>query len=302
MAQDVEIIADDGNLCGEGPLWDPLRERLVWLDIEGSLVFQYRPSTGEKQVIGRDLMVGGVALNHGGDLVLGGATGLHLWSRQSAYRTIASEFAGEPLCFNDLIAGPRGQVYAGTIHWGPNGMEKHGCLVRCDPDGSLSIEDEGVELANGLGFSPDDRTLYFTDSTARTIHAYDVDAATGALSGRRVFVRVSSDEGVPDGLTVDREGFVWSAQWYGGSVARYDPDGRIERRIALPVRQVSSVAFGGADFTDLYVTTAANSWTSSYAPAGYDFRAPNIGGALYRIRTDIQGRSEHVARLTPPTA
>jgi sugar lactone lactonase YvrE len=120
-------------------------------------------------------------------LVFGGATGLHVRSRQSEYRTIASELHGDPLCVNDIIAGPRGQVYAGTFHWGPNGMEKHGRLVRCDPDGSLVIEDEGIEHANGLGLSPDDRTLYFTDSTARSISVYDVDPANGGLSGRRRF-------------------------------------------------------------------------------------------------------------------
>jgi sugar lactone lactonase YvrE len=298
MGHDVEIVADDGNLCGEAPLWDPGRNRLVWLDYEAGLVFQHTPATGDTQVISRDLLVGGIALNQGGRLVFGGATGLHVWSRQSDYRTIASRLHGEPLCVNDILAGPRGQVYAGTFHWGPDGMEKHGCLFRCDPDGSLVIEDEGIELANGLGLGPDDRTLYFTDSTARSIYAYDVDPATGSLSGRRLFVRVPSDEGVPDGLTVDRQGFVWSAQWYGGRVVRYDPDGRIERSIGLPAQQVSSLAFGGHDSTDIYVTTAASSWKSPYAPPGYDFHAPNIGGALYRIRTDIQGRPEYVARLS----
>jgi D-xylonolactonase len=167
--------------------------------------------------------------------------------------------------------------------------------VRCDPDGSLAIEDEGIDLANGLGLAPDDRTLYFTDSTARSIFAYDVDPATGGLSRKRLFVRVPAAEGVPDGLTVDREGHVWSAQWYGGCVVRYDPDGTVERRIALPVKQVSSLAFGGDDYADLYVTSAANAWTSPYAPPGYDFHAPNTGGALYRIRTDCRGRPEHVA-------
>jgi D-xylonolactonase len=295
MAHNVEIVANDGNLCGEAPLWDPAGRRLVWLDYETGLVFEHIPETGLTRVISRGLMVGGIALGRGGRLVFGGATGLHLWSRQAEYRTIAAELAGEPLCVNDIIAGPRGEVYAGTFYWGPTGMEKPGRLVRCDPDGSLAIEDEGIELANGLGLAPDDRTLYFTDSTARSIFAYDVDPATGGLSRKRLFVRVPAAEGVPDGLTVDRAGHVWSAQWYGGCVVRYDPDGTVERRIALPVKQVSSLAFGGDDYADLYVTSAANAWTSPYAPPGYDFHAPNTGGALYRIRTDCRGRPEHVA-------
>ena len=161
----------------------------------------------------------------------------------------------------------------------------------------MRVVDEGVEIANGLGLSPDDRTLYFADSARRVIYAYDADPATGDLSRRRVFVQVPRDEGLPDGLTVDREGFVWCAQWYGGQVVRYDPDGKVERRIAMPVRQVSSVIFGGDDLTDLYITTAADPWPSPLAPPGYDFSATNVGGSLYRLRTDIQGRPDHRAAL-----
>src|SRR5207247_7061215 len=136
--------------------------------------------------------------------------------------------------------------------------------------------EEGVELANGLGFSPDNRTLYFTDSAARKIYAYDVQPETGRLSNRRIFASVTADEGLPDGLTVDAEGFVWSAQWYGSQVVRYDPDGKVERRIAMPITQVSSVAFGGENLTDLYITSAGGSWASQLAPPGYNFDAPNI--------------------------
>jgi D-xylonolactonase len=295
MDRIAEVVADDGNLCGEGPIWDSSEKRLLWVDNEACLVFELGPATGGGRVISRGLMVAGIALNRDGRLVFCGATGLHLWGGPADCRTLGGEFAGGPPCFNDLVAGPRGEVYAGTIHWGPEGMERPGRLYRCAADGSWSVEDEGFELANGLGFSPDDRPLYCTDSTARRIYAYDVDAASGRLSGRRVFVSVPLEEGIPDGLTVDRQGFVWSAQWYGGQVVRYDPDGRVERRIGLPMRQVSSVAFGGDDLTDLYVTTAANSWKSPHAPPGYEFDAGNMGGPLYRLRTEIQGRPEHLA-------
>lgn len=298
MEQEVEIVADDGNLCGEGPIWDPARKRLLWVDNEACLVFELHPATGVRRVISRDLMVAGIALNADGRLVFGGATGLHLWSEAGDRRTIAAEFAGEPLCFNDISAGPDGAVYGGTIHWGPAGMERHGRLYRIAADGTPAVADEGYELANGLGFSPDDRTLYVTDSSARRIYAYDFDPATGRLSGRRVFVSIPATEGLPDGLTVDRQGFVWSAQWYGGCIVRYDPAGHVERRIRLPMRQVSSLAFGGEDCTELYITTAANSWKSRYAPPDHDFDAANMGGPLYRLRTEIQGRPEHVASLS----
>ncbi|HOA72150.1 MAG TPA: SMP-30/gluconolactonase/LRE family protein [Phycisphaerae bacterium] len=297
MAYHIEQVANTNDKCGEAPTWDAANNRVLWVDNESSFVHALSLDTGQVTRISTGLMVSGVALNTKGGYVFAGATGLHVWRGQDDYRTVISEFAGESLYFNDILADPSGRVYAGTLYWGGNGMEKFGKLYLVKPDGSAEIVDEGIELSNGLGFSPDNRTLYYTDSFARRIYAYDVDTASGRLSNRRVFVQVPSDEGLPDGLTVDAEGFVWSAQWYGGQVVRYDPQGKVERRIAMPMMQVSSCLFGGPNLTDLYVTTAANSWEGPYAPPGYNFKAANIGGPLYRVRLDIQGKPDYAADL-----
>src|SRR5207244_12405723 len=116
---------------------------------------------------------------------------------------------------------------------------------------------------------------------------------TGEFTRKRSVVKVAATEGIPDGLTVDADGFVWCALWYGEQCVRYDLDGKPEQRISMPVRQISSVAFGGSALTDLYVTSAADSWRSELAPPGYDFNASNMGGALYRIKMDIKGIPEH---------
>jgi len=295
MADNLEIIANDGNRCGEGPIWDGAKGRLLWTDIESDLVYEFVPATGEKRIISWDMNVAGIGLNRTGELVFAGAGGLHLWRGPGDYRTVITGHEGETLAFNDLIVDPQGRVYAGTVYWGPNGMEKRGKLYLIETDGTARVVDEGIELANGLGFSPDARTLYFADSAARAIYAYDVAEETGALSNRRVFVRVPDTEGIPDGLTVDADGCVWSAQWYGSQIVRYDPDGAVERRVRLPITQVSSVAFGGENWNDLYITTAGESWPSHLAPPGYDFQTLNVGGALYRLRLDVQGRPEYRA-------
>jgi D-xylonolactonase len=285
----LEIVAQDNNLCGEAPIWDATRNRLLWVDLGRNLVYEH--ASGATRILHRDLMVSGLALNADGGLVFAGATGVHLRTPDGAVRTIVADF------FNDILPDPRGRLYAGTLHWGADGLEKPGELYLIEGPGKARVVDEGIEIANGLGFSPDDRTLYFADSARRVIYAYDVDAPTGSLSHRRVFVRIPGDEGLPDGLTVDRDGFVWCAQWYGAQVVRYDPDGRVERRIPMPVRQVSSVTFGGPELTDLYITTAADPWPSSLAPPGYDPKAPNQGGSLYRFRVDVQGRPDFRAAL-----
>ena len=300
MEGELEVVARDNNRCGEGPIWDPARGRLIWNDLSSNLVYQFIPRTGEKTVISRELMVSGIALNRTGELVFAGSGGLHLWSGEGCYRTIVSEDRGQPLCFNDMIADPRGRIYAGTCFWGPGGMERPGCLYLIDTGGTCRIVDEGIQLSNGLGFSPDNGTLYSSDSAAPAIYAYDVETATGRLSRKRLFVRVSREDGIPDGLTVDREGFVWCAMWYGAQVVRYAPDSRVERRIRMPVTQVSSIAFGGEDWRDLYITTAAETWASPLAPPGHDFSAPNTGGSLYRLRVDVQGKPEHLANFPWP--
>ena len=292
----IELICDEKNLCGEGPLWDARSGRLIWNDCASSLLFEYWPGEQRHRTIGRGLMIAGEALNHDGRLVVCGATGLHLWKEQDQFVTLASQHEGEVLVFNDMIAGPDGGVYAGTLYWDERGMTKHGKLYHISPAGKIQIVDDRLELANGLGFSPDGRTLYFADSAARTIWAYDVDRRDGSLRNKRIFVRVGDDEGIPDGLTVDAEGFVYSAQWYGGQVVRYDPDGHVQRRIKLPVTQVSSVAFGGAELCELYVTTAADPWPSALRPRGFDTSAPS-GGGLFRIRVETPGVNEHIARL-----
>ncbi len=294
MQYEVETVADYRNVCGEAPTWDPRTRKLLWVDNESSLVYELDAATGRSQVISRNLHVGAIALTRGTAYLFGGNGGLHVWRGQDDYRTVVAADGDIPLQFNDMIAGPTGAVYGGTMYWGPSGMERYGKLYLISPSGSLQVQDDGIEVSNGLGFSPDDRTLYYADSTARQIYAYDVER-TGALSNRRTLVQVTTDEGIPDGLTVDAEGFIWCAHWYGGEVVRYDPEGNVERRLKMPARQVSSVMFGGRDLTDLYVTSAANAWASTYAPPGFDPKASNIGGALYRVRLDVRGREEHRA-------
>lgn len=297
MQYEVEVLAPDGNKCGEAPTWEPDAGCIVWTDNASDLVYRLDPRSRAKSIISRGLSVNGIALNRPGEFVFAGATGIHVWRGPGQVRTIATEHDGETLVFNDIIAAPGGRVYGGTQYWGAEGMIRTGKLYRFDPDGSVHVMDEGIQASNGLGFSPDDRTLYYADTTARKIYAYDVGASDGSLSRRRVFVDVPAEDGIPDGLTVDTQGCVWCAMWYGGQIVRYDPEGGVERRIRMPVAQVSSVLFGGADYTDLFVTSAGQLWKGPFAPPGFDFNAPNVGGSLYRIRMDVQGRPEHRAAL-----
>lgn len=296
----LEIIAE-GDKLGEAPFWDAEHNRLLWSDVYTSTVHAFNPATREKSVFHAGHMVFGLIPHRDGGLVVTGATGMQYVRPGGEARSIVTEHRGDALFLNDSIADTKGRVYAGTVYWGPNGLVKRGHLFLVDTDGTAKIVDSGMGMSNGLGFSPDNKTLYFTDSYDHVIYAYDVDADTGELSNKRTFVKVPREAGLPDGMTVDAEGNVWSALWFGSRVVCYDPDGKVKTAIELPIRQVASVMFGGRDLDELYITSSSVPFKSlELAPEGYDFDATNYGGALYRVRPGVRGRVENWANIRPP--
>jgi D-xylonolactonase len=293
----IEIVADEKNRYGESPCWDAVAGRLLWVDNFSGDLYSHVPATRSTRQIAAGIPLNAVAVNHDGRLVIAGASGILLRDESGRMERVIAEHDGEQLVFNDITVGPDGSIYGGTFYWGANGLERHGRLLLIRGDGTATVLDDGITLSNGLGFSPDGRTLYFTDTMERTIYRYDVHVATGLVHDRRVFVNVPVTEGLPDGLAVDSEGFVWSAQWYGGEVVRYDPDGHVERRLAVPAQQVSSVAFGGADLADLSITTAGEYWPSDMQPPAFD-PAGAMGGPLYRCRPGMLGQAPRRAAFT----
>ena len=161
-------------------------------------------------------------------------------------------------------------------------------LYLLEPSGQLRRLPHGTLLANGTGFSPDQKRFYLTDSYRHQILVFDCTAGMDRLADRQVFATVPPDEGLPDGLAVDAEGYVWSARWGGGRVVRYDPRGAIERVIELPARNVTSLAFGGPDYRQLYITTAG----------GEDRQSLGDGaGALFGVTPGVQGKPEFRATV-----
>lgn len=294
---EIQVVADYGDLCGEGPLWDHARGTLYWIDATGQRFYSYHPASSRHEILKEGLEIYGFAFHHSRGFVLTNTSGIWLWDHQKEPILVASEVDGVKCQMNDCIADPEGRLFAGSFYYDPAGSYPLGYLMRIDPDHTVRIVDEGIHLANGLGFSPDEKTLYFTDSVARTIYAYDYEPKAGQIKNRRVFVKVSGEEGIPDGLTVDAEGFVWSAQWYGSCVVRYDAAGKEERRIQIPAKQVSSLAFGGESLTDLFITSAGKSEPMPVMPPGYDPTTGPMGGQLFRMHLDIQGKPEYKAKL-----
>ncbi len=151
MGEVTKVPVEDNDRCGEAPVWDERRGRLIWTDIGASVVYEYKPGDSAKRVINQGLPVSGIALNRDGRLVFAGATGLHVWSGPKDYRTVVSEHAGETVVFNDIVADAAGRIYAGTLYWDDKGMQKPGKLYLIDGGGAVSVVEEGIELSNGLG-------------------------------------------------------------------------------------------------------------------------------------------------------
>lgn len=280
-----ELIADYECITGEGPMWHEQEQKVYWLDIPRGRLFSYDPATGEHKMVFEERQIGGYTIQDDGSLLLFMDRGTIAILRDGKLEIIVEEIPDEvDTRFNDVFADVSGRVYCGTM----STKERKGRLYRLDPDRKLTVMLEGVGTSNGMGLTPNRKQLYFTDSGTKMIYLFDYDAATGDLTNRLVFVDTSDEEGVPDGMTVDADGNVWSARWDGYRLTQYAPDGTELQRVKFPAKKVSSVIFGGPDYTDMYVTTAG----------GDDKEENGAGaGALFRINLGIKGVPEFLSKI-----
>ncbi|MEP7199898.1 MAG: SMP-30/gluconolactonase/LRE family protein [Chloroflexota bacterium] len=285
-----ELIADYQCNTGENPLWHPIEKRVYWTDIPNGKLFRYDPATGHHEQCYSGEVVGGFTIQADGALLLFMARGAIAAWHDGQLKHVVAEIPDERESrFNDVIADPMGGVFCGTM---PT-PTRLGRLYRLDPDGAITKLLDDIGVSNGMGFTRDHKQMYFTDSRARQIYLFDYDERMGDITNQRVFVTVpdAAGEGVPDGMTVDAEGYVWSARWGGSQLVRYAPDGTIERRIAFPAKKVSSVTFGGDDLTDMYVTTACQGPRSEEGAGA---------GALFRLKVGVRGVPEFFSRVKIP--
>ena len=295
--EEYEIISGHPYRCGECPMWDADNQLFMWSDMLSGELFVFDPAAETIKKLAHGKNVSGFTLNRNGGLVCATHQGLYLW-KDNKWRLIAGEFEGQKLHSNDATADPKGRFIFGTTFYDQTRGDdfERGRLYSVGKDGDIKILDEGFGLSNGIGFSPDQKTMYVTDTYSREILKYNYNPSNGEVSGKKTLIKVPDIEGIPDGLTVDADGFIWSAQWYGSCVVRYDPDGKAERRLPVPSGQTSSLIFGGPDLKDIYITTAAEVVRLNIAPAGYDFDKPH-NGSVYRFNLGIQGLREYAADI-----
>ncbi|MEH1868843.1 MAG: SMP-30/gluconolactonase/LRE family protein [Nostoc sp.] len=267
---------------GEGPIWDSTGKRLYWVDIYNHRVHQFNPATGENGFFDVGDVVSAIATAGADRLIMALRHHLAFLNTQTGVVTPIFEIEVNlpDNRFNDGKCDPQGRFWFGSMC----SLEKpQASLYRYDTDGSLHVIETGLTISNGLGWSPDQKIFYLTDSPQQKIYAYDFNSVSGSITNRRIFVDLTHESFYPDGLTIDSEGHIWSAMWNGWCVIRFNPNGEEILRIKLPVQLPTSCTFGGEDLQTLYITTASVGLSQAEIEKSF------YSGDLFALQTDVTG-------------
>ena len=272
------------NRLGEGPLWHPTQRCLYWVDIESGGLYQSFDGLRAFTKTHFETPIGAFCFTNKDGFILATGEGFAAWSPGQAQPSpIWNPLpirAGVRM--NDGKVDPCGRFWAGSI----DTEQVEAKLYRLDPDGSQHILLHQIGISNGLDWSPDQQTMYYTDSYRYTIFAFDYDQKTGAIHNQRPFIELprTRAEIVPDGLCVDAEGCLWSAQWNGWQVVRYDPEGVPMLTVKVPAQRVTSCCFGGELNDQLFITTARTGLTNA------ELAAQPQAGDVFMLQTDTIGQ------------
>jgi sugar lactone lactonase YvrE len=281
-------MVEGGDEVGEGPVWLGSEQLLVWVDITRNLVHRLDPATNRKESIDVGQAVGAVAPRAAGGYVAAVQEGFGLIDETTGSLEIIAEVESDnpDNRMNDGKCDSAGRFWAGTMAY--DLTPGAGALYRLNTDRGVVEVLEEVTLSNGLGWSPDDTSMYYIDSDTNGVDVFDYEPDSAELHNRRRLINVPQELGMPDGMTVDSEGFLWVALWGGSSVRRYAPDGTLDLVIEIPASQVTSCAFGGKDLSELFITSATHE-----IPEHEISRQPSAG-ALFRCRPGTTGMPAYV--------
>ena len=279
---------------GEGVMWHPSRQSLFWIDITGKTVFETKPGQGETRSFKLDQMVTALAPTAEGKLVAALHRGIYLLDPDTGVaveHAVPKGLDFKTVRFNDGKCDPAGRFWAGTMPDKAN----TGHLYRIDAKDSITAVRDSISCSNGLAWTADAKTMYYIDSHTRCVQAFNFDVETGRLSRRRIAIRFTEQDGLPDGCTIDTEDRLWIAHWGGSKITCWHPEpARLIDTLHLPVSQVTSCTFGGPNLDTLFITSASiglNEAQKSAEPqAGFLFCA-QTGARGFLAQAFYAGRS-----------
>ena len=278
------LVLESRVELGEGAHWDAAAGRLVWVDIRAGAVHTFDPATGADRSFAAGQPVGAAVPRAAGGFALALRDGFAVVDESGGgLRWIAPVEADRPETrMNDGACDSAGRFWAGTMSITED--QPVGSLYRLEPDGEVATMLTGITISNGIGWSPDETTMYYVDTPQQSVEAFDFDVAEGTISGRRPVVAIEPGVGHPDGLTVDADGCIWVALWDGSAVRKYTPAGELAGIVDVPATRPTSCAFGGPELDDFYITTARKD-------PGRPRRSD--GGDVFVVRTGSRGFPSH---------
>jgi sugar lactone lactonase YvrE len=295
MPEAIAPVTDTSMKLGECPLWHPEEKSLYWIDIPGMAVHRLTPATGSRQTWPLPSEPGCIARCDESQLLIAMRSGLAMLNTVTGdfQKFAEAPYDTSKMRFNDGRCDSSGRLWVGTLY---EPRDQPAAPLFCVERGTIRDSGKRATVSNGVAFSPDNLTLYHSDTTSHRIMAYDFDLANGAVGEARLFRQFSMDKtnaygGRPDGAAVDSEGAYWCAMFEGGRILRCSPEGEILREIALPVRCPTMIAFGGNDLRTLYITTARHN-----RPAEELVKYP-LSGHLLSLQVDVAGQIEPAYRL-----
>lgn len=298
VADEVRVAVAAAAVLGESPVWHPREQVLYYADIAGHRLQRFDPLSGELRHWAFDTDLASFAPMLGGQLLLAMRDGLWRFDLATGERALAAEPGYDPTTerFNDGKCDPQGRFWVGTIY---EPRDPPLASLSCFADGKLTKRLDGVTVLNGLAWSPNGRTMHWSDTKAHTIYAADFDPHSGALSRQRVFANFPLKEagqaldtygGRPDGAAMDAEGCYWAAMFEGQRIVRLSPEGELLREVKLPVRCPTMPCFGGPDLKTLYITTSREN-----RPQTELIEQP-YAGCVLALEVDVPGLPVNFAR------
>ena len=276
------------NRLGETPIWEPEEHALYWVDWGGGPICCLDLASKKLTTFSVEPPVTALARRASGGWIAIAQDGIYGWDpKHNTYEVLVGppDPHNPEIFYNDGAVDRQGRLLVGTVN-NADPFAPDGSLYRLDPDLTLHKLDSGYATANGIAISPYGKTVYVTDMRQHRIIALDYNPTDGTVSNRRIFAYVPEDEGMPDGLIVDANGFIWSGHWAGSKLTRYDADGKVKRQFSFPVEHVISCAFGGPDMDELYITTSQWDFTEK------ELKEQPLAGDLFCLKTDVKGSLE----------
>ena len=279
----AKLELDAKAQLGEGALWHPTARKLFWVDIEGKSLHLYNPESGEDKVLDVGARIGTVVpVQDGGALVALQHGIYHINTQTGKLSFLTNPIKLEDIRFNDGKCDPAGRFWVGTM-----ALDKRtggADLYMLELDGKVYHKLGNLTISNGIVWSLDKKSMYFTDTPTQQVKAFDYDVASGEISNERVIIEIPEEEGAPDGMTLDAEGNLWVALHGAGTVAKYNPNtGELLQKVKVPAKKTTSCAFGGKNLDTLYITTAREDLNEE------QLKEYPVSGGLFSVKPGVRG-------------